>query len=273
MPPRVALQANPDLAAAYHQLSKAIQQHSLVVIAARCSVEYEGRSASRLGEGDRLIIVKPDGAVLVHRPTGYSPVNWQPDSRILRVEMKDGELVLESIRERPRERLTVRITAFYTIMSLHGLEDRAEFIEYLDESELRDYLLSHPEALEPGLRVLRSERPIDGAGYADIVARDSEGRYVVIEVKRVTAGQEAVRQLYRYVEALRKRNPGTPVRGILAAPSITKEALQLLRSLGLEYRQVNIQRIYEEVRRKRAREASGSRGLLEFMRPAGARRS
>jgi RecB family endonuclease NucS len=239
----------------------ALQRKRFTIIYGRCSVEYEGRGASRLGPGDRVVIVKPDGAVLVHRPTGYSPVNWQPDSKTISVEESQGGLVLRSVRSRPHETLTVLFHNVYAVLVLGEMEDTAEFIEYVDESEIRDYLYEHPEEIEQGLRPLAKEKPI-GNGYADIYAVDSKGLPVVIEVKRVAAGPDAVRQLHRYVETL-KKDSKTRVRGILAAPSITKEALALLTSLGLEFKQVNLQEIYRKTRAQARKRQT--RGLLDFL--------
>jgi len=51
--------------------------------------------------------------------------------------------------------------------------------------------------------VVGVEVPMD-VGRVDILARDKEGRYVVIEVKRDVATHEAVFQLARYVEIYKK---------------------------------------------------------------------
>ncbi len=249
------------------ELNEALRRRALILVLGRCRVAYEGRSASRLGEGDRLVVVKPDGAVLVHRPTGYSPVNWQPDSKVVAFAPSGDSLVLRSVRERPREVLEVVFTRVDAALVAEGMEDPAELVMYLDERELRDYLARHPELIEPGLRVVSVERPV-GPGVVDILAVDSRGRTVVVEVKRATAGREAVLQLARYVEALRRLNPGAPVRGVLAAPGITRQALELLNSLGLEFRRVSVERVYEELRRR----GGGARGpgLLGFLSGGGA---
>jgi RecB family endonuclease NucS len=68
----------------------------------------------------------------------------------------------------------------------------------------------------------------------DIVARDREGRLVVIELKRRQAEFSAVTQLKRYVEELEKRK-NEKVRGILCAPGISKNALSMLEKSGLEF--------------------------------------
>ncbi len=263
---RVRLYSSLPLEAAHHVLSEALSRRAMVVALCRCRVQYEGRGSSRLGEGERLLIVKPDGVVLVHRPRGHQPVNWQPESRSIEVRLGGGSLLLRSVRERPREVLEVYIDSVEALVVAEDVRDEAEFIEYLDEHEVRDILARHPEELEEGLRVLRVEKPV-GQGYVDIFCVDREGRPVIVEVKRVTAGREAVLQLKRYVDAVKSENPGVEVRGILAAPSIAKEALILLRSLGLEYRRIDPAKLYKRYRSELRRRGGGSsaRSLLSFL--------
>src|SRR5437879_8454452 len=74
---------------------------------ASCSVEYSGRTGSHLGEGERLIIVKGDGCILVHRGRDYQPVNWQPSGCIIQAQAGNGTLVLKAVRPSPLESLTL----------------------------------------------------------------------------------------------------------------------------------------------------------------------
>ena len=47
------------------------------LIVARCEVTYTGRLSAYLPESTRLLMVKDDGAVLVHADAwGYKPLNW-----------------------------------------------------------------------------------------------------------------------------------------------------------------------------------------------------
>ena len=68
----------------------------------------------------------------------------------------------------------------------------------------------------------------------DLYGVDRQGNVVVIEFKRGRAGLDAVSQLKRYVDELKKERGGR-VRGVLAAPGVTESALKLLKELGLEY--------------------------------------
>lgn len=270
LPPTIDLRLQPRL----EELVEFLRQHlaarrALLILLASCSVEYEGRSASYLGEGDRLIIIKPDGAVLVHRPWGYSPVNWQPDSKILEVFIetqheREEVVVIKSVRARPREVLLVKISRAYLAAAVQGLEDSAEFVEYLDEHQIRDILAAHPEEIEPGLRIVRVEKPVE-PGFIDLYGIDSQGNNVIIEIKRVTASTSAVKQLKEYVDAFKAKNPHIRVRGILVAPSISKEALLLLNKYGLEYKQINIEKLYHKYFSLEKRSTHRHISILDFI--------
>ena len=47
------------------------------LIVARCQIDYAGRLSTHLPEAVRLVMVKSDGAVMVHADCGgYKPLNW-----------------------------------------------------------------------------------------------------------------------------------------------------------------------------------------------------
>ena len=254
---------SPSLEAAHVMLREALAKRKFVLLLGACSVVYEGRSATMLGEGERLVIVKPDGAVLVHRPRGYSPVNWQPDSQLLEARLEQGELVIKSLRAKPRELLEIRVTRVDALVIVEDMRDAAEFLELIDEGEIRDALARHPELIEPGLRIVAREKKLGDAGYADLYGVDSRGRHVIIEVKRVTAGRSAVEQLKRYVEVFRRENPEAPIRGILVAPALTEPAKRLLEEYGLEYRKLDLRRVRKLLEEERR--ASKQPSLTMFM--------
>jgi len=206
----------------------------LMTLFGRCRVEYDGRATSTLGFGDRLVVLKPDGTLLVHTDEGHQPVNWQPPGCTHEVKRRDGLVVVESYRENPAEELIVSFehvthaTAFEATdteeLHLHGTED-----------DLRDQILDEPSLIEPGFDPLSTERDT-AAGAVDIFGTDSDENAVVIELKRRRVGPDAVSQLNRYVEALeRELHAETTVRGILVAPSVTDRASELLAERNLEF--------------------------------------
>ncbi len=79
---KAIVRVNPTLAEAESLIQRALAQRSMLIVAGNCSVKYAGRASSTLEPGERMLVVKADGAVLVHRPVGYEPVNWQPAGSI-----------------------------------------------------------------------------------------------------------------------------------------------------------------------------------------------
>jgi len=239
-------------------LRKCIEQREFVIIVGRCSVDYRGRGESKLASGERVVLLKQDGAVLVHRPTGYQPVNWQPSTSVIEVKVTGGALQITAIRDKPREVLSISFDRIDLL--IHGkLEDSGEFIMYVDELEMRDILFEHPEIIEEGLKIREKEKQIDG-GSIDLFGYDKEGRPVIIELKRVTADREAVYQLYSYVKAYMDKT-GVKPRGILVAPSFTQSALEALQRLKLEWREINLKKLWSLKRAGEVRQPS----ILEYL--------
>ncbi len=208
---------------------------ALVQVVAECEVLYHGRAASVADAGDYVVMLKADGSLQVHGYKGVKPVNWQPQTDDLRVGLEDGQPVLLAERRSPEE--LVRIVFLETaLVQALDLREHAGFVLMGSEAEMQRALARAPELIEPGLTVLDRELPIDVGGI-DLFARDALGSLVVVELKRAKATQEAVHQLERYVTRVRELT-GEPVRGVLAAPTITKPALAALGRAELAFREV-----------------------------------
>ena len=205
----------------------------LLALFGRCRVEYDGRAASTLEPGDRLVVLKPDGTVLVHTDEGQQPVNWQPPGCTHTAHIENGAVVIESTRTTPDEELVVR---FERVVHAAAYEttDGADLALTGTEEDLRSRILDDPSLLEPGFEPRATERETP-AGTVDIYGVDGDGNSVVVELKRRRVGPDAVSQLNRYVEALeRDLHAEATVRGVLVAPSVTETASRLLeeRDLG-----------------------------------------
>lgn len=208
-------------------------------------IQYHGRAASTADQGTYLTIIKPDGSIQIHKSKGVKPMNWQPKTDDLYARVEHGDCVLTASRNRPDE--LVRITFIGPVMAqAFALAEDGGFVLQGSEADMQEALAQHPEIIEPGLTVLARELMV-GSGGIDLYARDAQGKYVVVELKRARATQNAVSQLARYVRSIELDLPaGSEVRGILAAPEITAPALAELRARGLEFREI---RALPEVRR------------------------
>jgi RecB family endonuclease NucS len=230
----------PSLSAAAAAIADALDRGDLLTVFGRCSVDYEGRASSTLGPGDRHVVAKPDGTVLVHSDEGQQPVNWQPPgcSQVVERagggERDDGGLRLVSTREHPAEELVVSFESVRQV-SAFAVDDGETLSLVGSEEDLRQRVLESPALVEPGFQPLVTERRT-AAGAVDIFGEDADGNVVVVELKRKRVGPDAVGQLTRYVDALeRDLHADATVRGILVAPSVTDRARRMLAERGLEF--------------------------------------
>ena len=249
----------PSHREALWELEDAFERGDLITVFGRCTVTYDGRAASELGVGDRLLVLKPDGAALVHTDEGREPVNWQPSGSEHHAAVRDGRLRVRSTRTAPDETLTVRFEAVHQLsaMSVTGGRD---LTLHGSEADLRTRILERPDLIEPGFEPRETERP-SNAGPMDIFGVDGDGTPVVVELKRRRVGPDAVGQLARYVRALREElgaesgeepraedsrgsaeigrgvSPESDpvVRGVLVAPSVTERAAERLADRGFDH--------------------------------------
>lgn len=230
----LSMKFKPSIDEAAAVLEHAFRSRGLVLLIGRCRVDYEGRASSTLSWGERITIVKQDGSVLVHRPVGYEPVNWQPARCMLRVSHEEPEeLVVIASRSQPKETVSIAFQQI-TLVTTGELVDPGEFAMHVTEEQMKQAILIAPDLVEHGLKPLEEEKSLRNVGFTDIYAADANGNLVVVEIKRNPATKDAVLQLEQYLETLRKK-VNRPLRGIIVAPELRKSAQPLLTSLKLEY--------------------------------------
>ena len=214
-------------------IDKAFAGRRTLIVAGTCHVHYVGRASSNLENGERLLIVKSDGSLLVHRPVGHEPVNWQPAGCVFHVQIKGDELEVHAIRQKPRE--NVKVTFSHVLMvSALSLEDAGEFLLHASENDMHRAILLKPELIEEGFKPISWEKKVE-PGFVDIYGEDKNGKLVIVEVKRKTASKEAVLQLAKYIEPI-KAKVNREIRAVLVAPSLGKDVQRLLVTMGLEYK-------------------------------------
>lgn len=232
-PNKISVLTQPTLAEAAKLIDESFAQRRTLMIAGACHVHYIGRATSTLELGERIIIIKSDGSLLVHRPVGYEPVNWQPAGSVFHVQVKDDELEVHGVRQKPRESVRVTFEKVYMISALN-LTDSGDFLLHASEDDMHRAILLKPELLEEGFKPISWEKKVE-PGFVDIYGEDKNGKLVIIEVKRKTASKEAALQLAKYIEPI-KAKVNREVRAVLVAPSLAKDVQRILVTLGLEYK-------------------------------------
>lgn len=237
---------NPTLTESASAIQKAFARRRTLIVVGTCRVHYLGRASSTLDFGERILIIKQDGALLVHRPVGYEPVNWQPSGSIFHIGTKKDALEIHGIRQKPRESVRVIFRRVFSV-SVLNLEDSGEFLLHASEEEMHRAILVRPELFEEGFKPISWEKKVE-PGFVDIYGEDKDGKLVVIEIKRKTAGKEAAFQLAKYIEPI-KAKINRELRGVLVAPSVSKDVQRLLVTLGLEYKALDPRKCTEVLKK------------------------
>ena len=208
------------------------------IVVADCSVDYAGRLSAHLPRATRVLMLKSDGSILVHSDGGsYKPLNWMsPPCSLAQLE-PDNEQRADGVAE--VWQVTHAKTADRLVVSIFGIEHDSSHDLGVDpglikdgvEAHLQELLADQIELLGDGHELVRREY-MTAIGPVDILARDSSGASVAIEIKR--RGEiDGVEQLTRYLELMNRDPRLAPVQGVFAAQEIKPQARTLAEDRGI----------------------------------------
>lgn len=182
-------------------------------------------------------MVKADGCVAIHADGGaYKPLNWMTAPCTLE-EFDDRW----EVRNPKKEVMTIHLHEVFSDTSVELGQDPGLEKDGV-EAHLQELLAAMPHTMEEGLTLIRREH-FTALGPVDLLCRDSEGRTVVIEVKR--RGEiDGVEQLTRYMADLANDANLGELRGMFVAQSIKPQARTLAESRGFVCVEVD----YDELR-------------------------
>ena len=232
----------PNCEDAYDLVQEGLRKKATIVIFACCKVNYEGRALSQLNWGERIIMIKPDGAFLIHQEKKVEPVNWQPPKSKTRAYIKNDTLFLESHRRTPKELLTVEIRKIQFI-NYANIEDFEELEQAGYEKDMGDMIMEKPHMIEEGFTPTAREYSVEH-GFIDILGKDKDNNLMILELKARKAGVSAVKQLKRYLQDFENtendylrecQTHKKKIRGLLVAPSLGEEAKELIEEEGIEF--------------------------------------
>lgn len=223
--------SDPGTDAIQQAINRVSRERVILMLLVNCEVEYDGRASGYTGPGDRVVICKPDGTLLVHRPSGNDPVNWQPPGSTFNVDDEDEIPVVISRRSNPREHILIRCLETYALVTFQASDDAPLELSGT-EADMHTMIEKRPELIEENLRLIEHERDTPH-GSIDFFANDVNGHPVIIEVKRGRGTLSNVDQLRRYTSLYRESNPDA--RGILVAPMASEKVKRTLRDHDLEF--------------------------------------
>jgi RecB family endonuclease NucS len=185
------------------------------------------------------MIFKADGSVLIHSDAGgYKPLNWMTPPTV--IEESDERIVVRKRAGASDDRLEIQVAEVLSDVTHEMGQPEQQLGTEKDgvEADLQRLLAEQPQWCGEGLRLVRREWPTD-VGPVDLMCRDSQERWVAVEIKRV-AGLEAVEQLTRYLERIRLDPAFGSCRGVLAAQRVKPQARVLAGSRGIECVEVEL---------------------------------
>jgi len=211
-------------------------EKTMLIIIGDCMVDYRGRAQSILEWGERVIMIKQDGNVLVHRPELREPVNWQPSGAKTNFRIEKESLIVRSHHKKPPEKMKI-IFRKIKMITATSLFDNANLSIAGMESDVVNQIVCEPDIIEEGFRINKREKHVK-SGMIDLFGYDKNHIPTIIEVKRSIANISAVHQLRMYVTDVKKDVESANVRGILCAPKIPDMVKNLLSDYDLEWKEV-----------------------------------
>jgi endonuclease len=199
------------------------------LIVARCEVNYQGRAAAFLPEAERLVMIKGDGTVMIWDDSGsykVKPLNWMTAPTFVADE---GDRLVVT-KPKSEDVLEIRLLEVLSDVE-HDMGESAALQKDGVERDLQEALAATPEVLGEPLTLVRREWQTE-IGPVDLMCRDRAGEWVAVEVKRVGT-IEAVEQLTRYLDFIRRDPAKAGCRGILAAERLKPQAVALAESRGI----------------------------------------
>jgi len=122
---------------------------------------------------------------------------------IIELSADEWREVEEAISERPPE---------------ERMEEREELsLPVAMEKTLQEYLAQNPSIIGPGLKLIKREFPTD-VGNIDLLFKDEQGNFVVVETKKGRESDRVIGQILRYIGWM-KKNTDSKVRGIIVTHS------------------------------------------------------
>lgn len=197
------------------------------IIVADCEVWYSGRGDTYGARGVRVLMLKPDGSVIIHAERGVKPVNYMSGASGPRVTVTIDSDWLRA--ESTREFVSVR---------LHDvLSDTVHPVEAPDlerggtEDMLQEWLAEGGlSGLLPGFVATGREHRLPSGGSVDIHGF-LDGVETMVEVKRVCTRAGAL-QCQDYVEQV----PGS--RGLIVALGVRPRARDYCKAHGIDWLEI-----------------------------------
>lgn len=174
------------------------------IIQSDCEVIYDGRGHTELARGIRLVLIKDDGTVIIHRTTGVKPTNYMGSVVDFDEYDNNDDNNVHIIRARSKKETLVIVNYNMIVdIRLPEIDDSADFDQIGTERQQQEWLSRNFQKVfgDENTFIMREFQTGDGA--CDLMGICDDGRIVLIEIKR-KAVKKDVYQIIRYRDAVMK---------------------------------------------------------------------
>ena len=129
------------------------------------------------------------------------------------IDLFADTLILEEVKNKIDLRNYMEVNFILYLLSIEedGVEEMLPFASLSLEKDLEDYIAANPDILESGLTLVKQQYTTP-VGRIDILFKDRNGHYLVVETKKGLESDRVIGQISRYVgyleEAESKRTRG-----------------------------------------------------------------
>jgi RecB family endonuclease NucS len=153
------------------------------------------------------------------------------------IEEEPDRIVVRKRAGASEDRLDIRIAEVLSDVE-HDMGEAAALEKDGVEADLQEALAAAPAFCGEGFRLVRREWPTD-IGPVDLMCRDDEDCWIAVEIKRIGT-IDAVEQLSRYLERIRRDPAMADCRGVLAAQAVKPQARVLAEARGIAWVEVDL---------------------------------
>src|SRR3989338_8496658 len=99
------------------QMTNALTRAETIIVGADCEVAYSGRAETLLPRGERIIMIKGDGTLLIHQPQGNAPINYMKEKSSHQFLLDKDQLYLKSQNQVLQEYIDVLINKIHFVQT------------------------------------------------------------------------------------------------------------------------------------------------------------
>lgn len=175
------------------------------LIQATCTVDYKGRGETHLEQGERVILIKDDGSVLIHGNTGLKPLNYmgaRPKVHITENNTPNTPHTIQATSKHETILITlIKTTTDTTIKMTNNTNNTLQ--RHGTEKQLQEHLANPTnfKKLFPNYEFATREFQT-GNGPVDLLGiNNTTNSCALIEIKRKARPKDTY-QVIRYKEAI-----------------------------------------------------------------------